>query len=117
MPKWVDRKTPYRGNIKCGQTNPGNHACHTFYSSGCQCGGSSTKNVFTGNGGDTHKTGGRIYRHFHENRSYKFTGKNVDPAGVNVSTFMSKPILSLDASTSEEETRKRMVEKISGSTL
>ena len=37
--------------------------------------------------------------------------KNIDPAEVNVSTFMSKPILSLDASTSEEETRKRMVEK------
>ena len=37
--------------------------------------------------------------------------KNIDPAEVNVSTFMSKPILSLDASTSEEETRKRMVKK------
>ena len=47
----------------------------------------------------------------------KLLEKNIDPARVNVSTFMSKPILSLGASTSEEETRKRIVKKISGSTL
>ena len=41
----------------------------------------------------------------------KLLEKNIAAAEVNVSTFMSKPILSLDASTSEEETRKRMVEK------
>ena len=37
--------------------------------------------------------------------------KNIDPAEVNVSTFMSKPILTLDANTSVKEARQKMVEK------
>ena len=37
--------------------------------------------------------------------------KNIDAAEVNVSTFMSKPILTLDANTSVKEARQKMVEK------
>ena len=36
--------------------------------------------------------------------------KNIDVAEVNVSTFMSKPILTLDANTSVKEARQKMVE-------
>ncbi len=41
----------------------------------------------------------------------KLLEKNADPAGVSVSKVMSKPIFSLDAATTFEEARKKMVEK------
>ena len=41
----------------------------------------------------------------------KLLEKNINPAEVGVSTVMSKPILSIDASASVEEARKIMVEK------
>ncbi len=40
----------------------------------------------------------------------KLLEKNIDPAKVSVSTVMSKPILSLDANTSVEKARQKMVE-------
>ncbi len=40
----------------------------------------------------------------------KLLEKNIDPAKVSVSTVMSKPILSLDANTSMEKARQKMVE-------
>ena len=40
----------------------------------------------------------------------KLLEKNIDPAKVSVSTVMSKPILSLDAKTSVEKARQKMVE-------
>ena len=40
----------------------------------------------------------------------KLLEKNIDAAEVNVSTFMSKPILTLDANTSVEKARQTMVE-------
>jgi len=40
----------------------------------------------------------------------KLLEKNIDAAEVNVSTFMSKPILTLDANTSVKEARQKMVE-------
>jgi len=41
----------------------------------------------------------------------KLLETNIDAAEVNVSTFMSKPILTLDANTSVKEARQKMVEK------
>jgi len=40
----------------------------------------------------------------------KLLEKNIDPAKVSVSTVMSKPILSLDANTSVEKARQKIVE-------
>ena len=40
----------------------------------------------------------------------KLLEKNIDAAEVNVSTFMSKPIPTLDANTSVKEARQKMVE-------
>ncbi|MBC8286668.1 MAG: CBS domain-containing protein [Nitrospinae bacterium] len=37
--------------------------------------------------------------------------KNIDPAEVAVSTIMSKPVLSLDAKTTVDEARQKMMEK------
>ena len=41
----------------------------------------------------------------------KLLEKNINPSDVNVSSVMSRPILSIDASASVDEARKKMLEK------